>query len=95
MSQCFFLHKGLSVKLQGRYVDVVRAHNDVEAGKSSIKARSEVDRLHAKIFRECNQMLLSILYENMFSLHDDCWGNRRQPIDDSILAIFPYKYLQC
>ena len=56
-----FLHKGLSVKLQGRYVDVVRAHNDVEAGKSSIKARSEVDRLHAKIFRECNQMLLSIL----------------------------------
>ena len=29
--------KGLSVKLQGRYVDVVRAHNDVEAVKSAIK----------------------------------------------------------
>ncbi|KAL5502237.1 hypothetical protein EMCRGX_G008978 [Ephydatia muelleri] len=45
--------EGLSVKLQGRYVDVVRAHNDVEVVKSAIKeAQSKVDRLHAKINRK-------------------------------------------
>ena len=49
--------KGLSVKLQERYVDVVRAHNDVEAVKSAIKeAQSKVDTLHAKIYREANSI---------------------------------------
>ena len=46
----YLTQKGLGVKRQGQYVDVVRAHNDVEAVKSAIKeARTEVDsRLHAK-----------------------------------------------
>ena len=53
--------KGLSVKLQGRYVDVVRAHNDVEAVKSAIKeAQSKVDRLHAKICREAIALAESV-----------------------------------
>ncbi len=36
--------KGLSVKLQGRYVDVVRAYRDIESIKTTVKgARSRVD----------------------------------------------------
>eukprot|EP00731_Ephydatia_muelleri_P021235 Em0013g962a len=47
-----YVEEGLSVKLQGRYVDVVLARNDVEAVKSAIKeARSKVDKLHAKIYK--------------------------------------------
>ena len=45
--------KGLSVKLQGRYVDVVRAHKDIEAVKSVVKGfRSEVDSFHDRYYQE-------------------------------------------
>ena len=48
--------KGLSVKLQGRYVDVVRAHRDIEAVITTIKgARSRVDTFHALVY---DQVLL-------------------------------------
>ena len=39
--------KALSVKLQGRYVDVVRAHREIENVKSTLnKLRSDVERFH-------------------------------------------------
>ena len=42
--------KGISVKLQGRYVDVVKAHQDIESIKSALKkARSTVDEFHDNI----------------------------------------------
>ena len=57
----YLTQKDLCVKLQGQYVDVVRAHNDVEAVKSVIKeARSEVDRLHAKIYLEAITLAESV-----------------------------------
>ena len=53
--------KGLSVKLQGRYVDVVRAHNDVEGVKSTIKeARCKVDIWHARIYSEAIALAESV-----------------------------------
>ena len=43
--------RGLSVKLQGRYVDVVRAHNDIESAKAALKgSRSQVDGFHDHIY---------------------------------------------
>lgn len=42
--------KGLSVKLQGRYVDVVRAHRDTEHVKTTIKSVwSRVDDFHSQL----------------------------------------------
>ena len=39
--------KGLSVKLQGRYVDVVRAYKNIENVKCTIsKLRSDADNFH-------------------------------------------------
>ena len=43
--------KGLSVKLQGRYVDVVCAHRDIESVKSSLERnRSEIDVFHDRVY---------------------------------------------
>lgn len=45
--------RGLSVKLQGGYVDVTRAHKDIESVKVALKgARSQVDILHEHAFEE-------------------------------------------
>lgn len=45
--------KGLSIKLQGRYVHVVRAHQDIESVKSALKrARSVVDVFHDSVYDE-------------------------------------------
>ena len=45
--------KGLSVKLQGRYVDVVRAHNNIENVKSTLaKLRSDVESFHRIAYEE-------------------------------------------
>lgn len=42
--------KGLSVKLQGRYVDVVQAHRDIEHVKTTIKSVwSRVDDFHSQL----------------------------------------------
>ena len=49
--------KGLSVELQGRYVNVVRAHKDIEAVKLVLKGfRSEVDRIHDRYYHEALQL---------------------------------------
>ena len=45
--------KGLSVKLQGRYVDVVRAHQDIESVKTTLKGvRSRVDDFHGQVYEQ-------------------------------------------
>ena len=49
--------KGISVKLQGRYVDVVKAHQDIESIKSALKkARSTVDEFHGIVYDEVLQL---------------------------------------
>ena len=52
--------KGLSIKLQGRYVDMARAHKDIKSVKNIVKQkRSEVDSFHAEIMRiTCPVMLM-------------------------------------
>ena len=43
--------KGLSVKLQGTYTDVVCAHRDVESVKTTVKrVRSRVDAFHSQVY---------------------------------------------
>ena len=45
--------KGLSVKLQGRYVDVVQAHRDIESVKAVISGvRSRVDDFHSQVYEQ-------------------------------------------
>ena len=45
--------KGLSTKLQGRYVDVVRAYRDIELVKTALKdCRSDCDSFHTRIYGE-------------------------------------------
>ena len=45
--------KALSVKLQGRYVDIVRAYREIENVKSTLaKLRTDVERFHAQAYNE-------------------------------------------
>ena len=45
--------KGLSIKLQGRYVDVASAHKDIKSVKNIVKQkRSEVDSFHAEMYKD-------------------------------------------
>ena len=49
--------KGLSVKLQGRYVDVIRAHQDVKDVITAIKRiRSRVDDFHMRVYKQVQDM---------------------------------------
>ena len=44
--------KALSVKLQGRYVDVVSAYNQISFVKTTLQsARDDVDTVHARIYK--------------------------------------------
>ena len=53
--------KGLSVKLQGRYVDVVRAHNNIENVKSTLaKLRSNVESFHRIAYEEALLLCQSV-----------------------------------
>ena len=53
--------KGLSVKLQGRYVDVVRAHRDIERVKTTIRGvRSRVDSFHDQVYQQVHMLSQSI-----------------------------------
>ena len=50
--------KGLSVKLQGRYVDVARAHRDIEKVQNTLKkSRANVDTFHSLVYEQV--MILS------------------------------------
>ena len=45
------------MELHGRYVNVVRAHKDIEAVKLVLKGfRSEVDRIHDRYYHEALQL---------------------------------------
>ena len=49
--------KGLSIKLQGRYIDAVRAHSDIESVKSTLsRCRSQVDDFHKRLYEEAVQL---------------------------------------
>ena len=49
--------RGLSVKLQGRYIDAVRAHTDIESVKSVLKgSRSRVDDFHERLYDDTVQL---------------------------------------
>lgn len=53
--------RGLSVKLQGRYVDVSCAHSDIEMVKTALKAaRSQVDTFHERTFEEAVCLAASV-----------------------------------
>ena len=53
--------KGLSVKLQGWYTDVVGAHQEVEIVKSTLfHVQSGVDSFHAKVYDQVTQLSQSI-----------------------------------
>ena len=45
--------RGLSIKLQDRYVDVVRAHKNIETVKSTLtKLRADTENFHKKAYGE-------------------------------------------
>ena len=45
--------RGLSVKLQGRYVDVARAYRDIEVVQNTLKTfRSNVDTFHNLVYEQ-------------------------------------------
>ena len=50
--------KGLSVKLQGRYVDVIRAHENVKS--TLAKLRSDIDNFHGKTYGEALLLCQSV-----------------------------------
>ena len=53
--------KGLSVKLQGPYVDVARAHREVETVKATLEgARCNVDAYHARLYSQAKTMAQSV-----------------------------------
>ena len=53
--------KGLSVKLQGSYIDVVRAHREVELVKATIRGmRSRVDTFHSQVYEHVLMVCQSI-----------------------------------
>ena len=49
--------KGLSIKLQGRFIDAVRAHSDIKSVKSTLsRCRSQVDDFHKRLYEEAIQL---------------------------------------
>ena len=53
--------KGLSVKLQGRYVDVVRAYKNVESVRTTLRGVwSRVDDFHTRVYKQVLQLGQSI-----------------------------------
>ena len=67
--------RGLSVKLQGQYVDVSNAHSNIELVKTALKAaRSQGNRFHERTFAEAVHLAASVGSEQS-SLH---LGGRQQ-----------------
>jgi len=53
--------KGLSVKLQGPYVDIARAHHEVCTLKSSLKRlRQDVNNFHSRIHKQTMTIARSV-----------------------------------
>ena len=61
LSQKVFAYtKWLSIKLQGRYVDV-RAHQDIESVRTNIRdVRSRVDDFHSQVYQEVLMLSQSV-----------------------------------
>ena len=55
------LHQRTSVKLQGCYTDVVRAHREIETVKATIRdVRSRVDTFHSQVYEQVHLLSQSI-----------------------------------
>ena len=53
--------RGLSIKLQARYMDIVRAHSDIDLVKSTLKGyRSRLDEFHHRVYDKALALALSI-----------------------------------
>ena len=78
--------KGLSIKLQGRYIDAVRAHSDIESVKSTLsRCRSQVDDFHMRLWGgssiryNCRCWAISTSFSWLsatsakYSCHHCCW----------------------
>ena len=53
--------KALSVKLQGRYVDVVRAYNNISFVKTTLQcARDDVDTVHARMYESALEIATKV-----------------------------------
>lgn len=56
--------KALSVKLQGRYVDIVRAYNQIAFAKATLQsARDSVDSVHDRMYNEAVQIATKVNVE--------------------------------
>ena len=56
--------KGLSLKLQGHYIDTVHAHTDFESVKSLVKRfRSEIDSFHDRPYHETLRLTALVDFE--------------------------------
>ena len=67
--------KGVSVKLQGRYVDIARAHTEIENVKSTLnKLRSDVERFHTQTYNEVLVLCQSVgIEESTPQTHREKW----------------------
>ncbi len=55
--------RALSVKLQGRYSDIVRAYREVDNVKGTVRdLRSNVDTFHARVYDEAKKLAEVISY---------------------------------
>ena len=56
--------KGLSVKLQGRWQDIIRAHDNIKSVRQSLEdARKNVDLFHSTWFQEASQIASAVNVE--------------------------------
>ena len=76
--------KGLSVKLQGRYVDAIRAHRDIQNVKSTlVKQRCDVERFHSQIYNEVTILCQSVGIEESVPRVTNRQQNRQNLPSDS------------
>ena len=67
--------KGLSIKLQGKYVDVARAHRDIEHVKSTLQnARRNVESFHKSIYGDAKRVAATVGIEESAP----CLASRQQ-----------------
>ena len=67
--------KGLSVKLQGPYVDIARAHREISTLQSSLKwLRQDVNGFHSRIHKQAMTIARSVGIEEF----TPCLASRQQ-----------------
>ena len=67
--------KGLSKKLQGKYVDVAHAHHDIEQVKSTLlNARRNVESFHKSIYGDAKRVAATVGFEESAP----CLASRQQ-----------------